>query len=545
VSTRPDIRPADVVLLNGRVRTVDRHDRVVSAVAVRERWIAAVGDDAAVRPLIDRHTDVIDLQGREVVPGFVDAHHHFGATCQPHIDCKDPSILGIDDLQRAVAARAAELPPGRWIRGKGYNHDRLRERRHPTRWDLDRVSPDHPVLLMRTCGHIGAANSCALALLGLDSRTPDPAGGRLERVDGELSGVLFETALYPVARASGAGMDELLAEIPARAQACLAMGWTTLQDPGVRNPALIPALITAERSGLLPLRVQPFVELSGMEPHGLALFRAGVLTGFGNDRVKIGPCKLMVDGSSSGPTAATREPYCSQPDFQGVLQMQATEVNAFVVEGRQAGFQMTMHAVGDRAIEMCLDAFELADGRWPAADPRHRIEHCAMCPPDLVERVRRLGVTPVVQPSFVWEFGDGYLRDYGPERGGRLFPLRDFLDAGIVVAGSTDAPAGRLEPLVAIQHGVLRTTRAGQVCASDQRVTVPEALRMFTFGAAYAAREEQRLGSLEPGKLADLVVLDHGLEDVPASEIGEIGVDVTMVGGQVAFSRKEARHATV
>jgi predicted amidohydrolase YtcJ len=275
-----------------------------------------------------------------------------------------------------------------------------------------------------------------------------------------------------------------------------------------------------------------------MEPHGVAMLEAGVSSGFGNDRLRIGPCKFMVDGSSSGPTAATRTPYASQPSFSGFLQMTQEELDKWVEKARLQDFQVTMHAVGDRAIEMCLNAFDRADRGAPSADPRHRIEHCAMCPPDLIRRVREQGVIPVVQPTFLWDFGEGYIRDYGPVRGAQMFPLRSFLDAGIVVAGSTDSPVSRREPLFAIQQAVTRRTRQGEVCGEGQQVSVSEAVRLFTYGSAYATREEHVLGSLEPGKLADLVVLAQGLEDGPPETISEIPVDLTMLDGTVAASRR-------
>jgi len=390
---------------------------------------------------------------------------------------------------------------------------------------------------MRTCGHIGVANSRALEALGISDATADPAGGHYDRVDGRLSGILFERALYPAVRAARATLEELEQDVAVRAEACLRMGWTTLQDPGARNAALLPALIAAERAGHLPVRIRAFAELAGLEPHGVALLQAGVASGFGSDRLRIGPCKFMVDGSSSGPTAATREPYASMPDFSGLLQMTQEELDTWVLDARRVGFQVTMHAVGDRGIEMCLDAFARADRRVPAEDARHRIEHCAMCSPDLLQRVRDQHVIPVVQPTFLWDFGDGYVRDYGESRGENMFPLRAFLDAGIVVAGSTDSPVSRREPLFAIQQAVTRRTRGGRVCGSRQRVSVAEAVRMFTYGSAYAAREEQVLGTLEPGKLADLVVLHRGLEDGPPEEIAAVEVDLTMLDGAVVTGR--------
>ncbi len=217
--------------------------------------------------------------------------------------------------------------------------------------------------------------------------------------------------------------------------------------------------------------------------------------------------------------------------------MSQDELDTWVLKARRQDFQVTMHAVGDRAIEMCLDAFARADSRVPSSDPRHRIEHCAMCPPDLVKRVQAQRIIPVVQPTFLWDFGEGYVRDYGAGRGAAMFPLRSFLDAGVVVAGSTDSPVSRREPLFGIQQAVTRRTRQGEVCDPGQRVTVAEAVRMFTYGSAYATGEERALGSLEPGKLADLVVLERGLEDGPAESIGEISVDLTMVDGAVVTGR--------
>ena len=534
-----DADKADLVFYNGRVHTVDIRDRIAEAVAIRGDRILAVGSDAEIRPLA--RGAGIDLRGRTLTPGLIDAHAHFGSygASRLGIDCKAPGMGSIKALQEAVRQRAARLPPGTWIRGQGYNHMNLEERRHPNRFDLDAVATQHPVLLTRTCGHIVAANSRALALAGIDDRTPDPPGGRYDREGGRNLGVAYDAAQGPLQAVSGLGLDEMLEGLRIANADYLAAGLTSVHNAGAMSGPELPALQQLNRAGELMVRLYYMVWVALGTDEGLRFLETGLQTGFGDRRLRLGAFKVMTDGSSSGPTAATRQPYSSDPTGKdrGILYWTQEQLDAFMDRAHRAGFQCTMHAVGDRAIESGLTALERAFDAVPRADPRPRIEHCAICPPDLQERVEHLGVSPAMQPAFFWEFGDGYLSNYGPKRVSTMFPAKSLLRRGVHVCGSSDSPVTDYRPLHGLQSALLRLTRAGQTCGDEERVTLAEGLRMYTANPAYAEFADGEKGTIERGKLADLTVLGVNLEQVPATEVRDVPVELTVSSGTIVYER--------
>jgi len=531
---------AGLVLFNGRVHTVDAADRVVEAVAVAGDRILATGSNAQVRPLA-RGGRAIDLHGRTVTPGLIDAHAHFGSygATRAGIDCKAEGMSSIAAIQEAIRARAAAQPAGSWIRGNGYNHTLLAERRHPNRSDLDAVAPNHPVLLNRTCGHIVAANSSALALAGIDDATPDPPGGRFDREGGHNLGVAYDAAMAPLQVAGAIGEEEMLAALRLANVDYRAAGLTSVHNAGPMAGPELAALQTLRRAGGLDVRLYYMVWVALGSDEGLRFLNTGLQTGFGDAWLRLGAFKVMTDGSSSGPTAATRQPYSSDPsgENRGILYWQQDDLDAMIDRAHRAGFQCTMHAVGDRAIAAGLVAIDRALAATPRPDPRPRLEHCGLCPPDLQAEVARLGVTPAIQPPFFWEFGDGYLVNYGEERVASMFPAQSLLRRGVKVCGSSDSPVTDYRPLHGIQSALLRRTRQGRSCGEVERVTLAQALRMYTANAAYAEFAEHEKGSIEPGKLADLVVLGADLEQVPAAAIREVPVAMTIAGGRIVHER--------
>ncbi len=528
---------ADHVFVNGQVITVNEYDGVYEAIAVKGNRILAVGSDDGIRSMIGRRTEVMDLRGRALLPGFIDSHLHLvlHGTNRLGITCKFPEVKSIEDIKARVKAVADRVPPGTWIRGWGYDHTKLAEGRHPTRDDLDEVAPHHPVIIVRTCAHISAVNSRALELAGIGDDPPDPPGGRIERgPDGRPTGVLKETAHMQMLKVASFEARELREAISVAAKELVSLGITSVHDAGGYGAVQFRALQQTVEEGELPLRVYGMVfslidNLQFIEEFG----KAGPVTGFGNKRLRIGPVKVMTDGSSSGPTAATREPYSSDPTDRGILYLELEELTSIFRRFHAKGFQLTAHAVGDRAVEMVLDAFE----RVLSEDPRphrHRIEHSAIMDPELMDRMARLGVVPVAQPVFLYEFGDGYLRDYG-ERTRYMFPCRSLLDRDIPVAGSSDCPVTTPNPLIGLRTALDRKTAGGRQVAPEEGVSMLEAVRMYTYNGAYASFEEDIKGSLEPGKLADLVVLSQPLLGTPVEELGDIEVDLTMVGGRVVY----------
>ncbi|MDR3176726.1 MAG: amidohydrolase [Desulfovibrio sp.] len=530
-------RAADTVFMNGQVITVNDVDAVVSALAVRDGRIVFVGDEAGAADFAAGAGEIVDLGGRSLIPGFTDAHEHLLMRGQNELglDCRFPGVRSVEDIKAKVAERARITPKGGWIRGWGYDHSKLAEGRHPDRFDLDAAAPEHKVLIQRVCCHIAACNSRALEYAG----RPDGAGEAAGGFAGQGNGVMFEEAcakLVNLARPSPGEMEESLALVN---DLLLREGITCCHDAGGYGALSMRALQEAVERDKLKARIvaMVFSLIGGNSGFIDACVDSGLRSGFGNGRLKLGPIKIMIDGSSSGPTAATLEGYAVDPDNHGLLNLTREYIEETTQKVHVAGWQMTAHAVGDKAVTMFADALEKAMKAQPRADCRHRIEHCAMAGPEMIRRIRRLGVVPVAQPVFLYEFGDGYLRNYGEKRGGNMFPCASMLKAGIPVAGSSDCPVTFSNPLLGMHVAVNRETQSGRLVGPEERVTTAQALRMFTWNAAYASFDERLRGSLETGKLADLAVLSEPLLDVPAQKIRDVRVDMTFVGGEKVFER--------
>jgi predicted amidohydrolase YtcJ len=286
-------------------------------------------------------------------------------------------------------------------------------------------------------------------------------------------------------------------------------------------------------AGEISVRLYAFTTVNSRQHPLIGMLNAGLHTGLGDDRLRLGAFKVITDGSSSGPTAATRGPYHSNSDDFGILYWSQDDLDDLIGRAHRQGFQCTVHAVGDRAIEQTLNAMARAREEFPRQNLRHRIEHCGICPPDLRRRVQEQGIVPAMQPAFFWEFGDGYIANYGRERADTMFPVRSLTEMGVIIAGSSDAPVTHYAPLFGIQQALTRATMDGDVCGPDERVDLTTAIRLHTINGAYASFDEQEKGSIEPGKLADLVLLAEDLSRVPAERIRETGVAMTVVGGRV------------
>jgi len=526
---------ADLIFTGGRVHTVNATNDVVPALAVGGARVLATGSDADVRALAGPGARVVELRGRSLLPGFIDSHCHLPSIgmAVSSIDCKAPGMQSIRALQEAVRARAASEPPGTWIRGRGYDQSRLAEKRHPNRLDWDVVAPDHPVIFTRTCGHISSVNGRALALAGITDATPDPPGGRYDREGGRQLGVAYETAHTPLQVVAMPSAEEFRGALLQADRAYVAAGATSVHDAGgFVGPAFVPGQDLAG-AGRLRLRIYAFATVNSRQHPLMGLLGTGVHTGLGDARLKLGAFKVMTDGSSSGPTAATREPYTSNCQDHGILYWDQEDLDELIGRAHRQGFQCTVHAVGDRAIEQTLNAMGRAQREAPRDGLRHRIEHCGICPPDLRARVHAQHILPIMQPAFFWEFGDGYIANYGQHRADTMFPAKSLIAAGVPVAGSSDAPVTHAAPLFGIEQSLTRATSGGQVCGPDERVDLTTAIRMHTINGAFASFEERVKGSLEPGKLADLVVLGDDIARVPVKDLRHLPVAMTVVGGEV------------
>ena len=483
---------------------------------------------------------IIDLAGRSLVPGFIDAHLHMSILGMNlmSLDCRYPGVKSIEDIKALVKEKAKTTPKGVWIRGWGYDHSKLAENRHPTKDDLDDAAPDHPVVIARACSHISANNSMSLKLAGIADDTPNPDGGVIGREDGTPNGVMFETAHMKMVEASLPSAEELRQAFRKANELLISQGITQIHDAGGYGPAQMGVMREMMASGEIDVKVYAMLfSFIGNLDFIDSYIKKGYAADDAGAKFRIGPVKIMIDGSSSGPTAATIEPYTSNPNDSGIMAMTQSVIDDYVLRAHKAGFQVTAHAVGDRAVTAMVDAIEKAMAAYPAEGRRHRIEHCAMINPELLRRIKELGIVPVAQPVFLYEFGDGYLRNYGKERVDTMFACRSFLDNGIVCAGSSDCPVTFSDPILGMHMAVNRTTQTGQAISQRQRVSITEALRMYTYNGACAAFEENRKGSIEKGKAADLTVLSHSLLKHDPERIKDIQVDMTVIDGKMVYSR--------
>jgi predicted amidohydrolase YtcJ len=546
---------ASLVLLNGRVFTARAGEPpFTGGVAIVGERIVAVGGDAAARAAAPPDARQIDVHGRSILPGFVDAHHHLAFTGAElaAVDVRYPGVASIADLVGHIAEAAERTPDGTWIRAVGMNPEMFRDGRLPTRWDIDEATRVHPVLAQHMSGHHALANSFALERRGLDDTAADPEGGHLIRDDrGRLTGYCLDAAQQLVVPAAvdighhgpgfhdDAPLEEIVADIDRGVRASLAAGITSIVDAQVTRRELNGYRVARERR-LLGVRLTAMPISSQLD----AFEALGLAGRFGDDRLAIGPMKFYADGALTGGTASFTTPYGPEGEFTGSLYWGSEEdFRDAIARAHAAGWQIGVHAQGDRAIDRVLDAYEAALRAHPRDDHRHRIEHCGGPRPDQIERIARLGVMVVGQPRYFWDAGDAWLRVLDPERAHRLQPYREMIDAGVRFALSSDAPVASHRPMDTIASAVLRTTVSGDVIGGDQALSVDEVLRACTIDAAASYFADDRLGTLEVGKLADVVVLDAELFATPTAAIADVAVDMTVVGGEVAY-RSERLMAT-
>ena len=533
----------DLIVINGRVETMDANNSVVQAVGIRNGRIAVLGTNNDV--IAERHggTTVIDAKGKAVLPGFIEPHNHMVgySTNLLEVDVRTPPNRNISDIVDRLRERASITPPGDWIRGRGYDDTGLQDMRHPTRNDLDAASTEHPIAIVHNSGHMLAANSTALEKAGIHDETPDPAGGRIGRfpASGEPDGMLYETAqglvhqLLPTYTEGDVRTGFVQAQ-----DEYLRRGITTIHDASVSNARGVDIMHTyhqAQREGFLKFRVNMFIQWEYLKDSNFAW-----QTGGGDEWVRVAGCKIVSDGSIQGITAALREPYHCDPNEQGWLIYEQDELNDIVMTLHQRGYQIATHANGDAAIDAILAAYENALRAIPKVDHRFRIEHCQVCVPEHISKMRDLGVIPNFFPNHVYYFGDRHRdRFLGPDRVTHLDPIGSAIQAGIRPLLHSDCPVTPVNPLFCIQNAIARVTSSGKVLTEAERVATREAISMMTVNAAYGAFEENVKGSLEIGKLGDLVVLNHDPFQEAAHELGQIESAATVVGGQVMYQTND------
>jgi hypothetical protein len=523
---------AELVVTGARILTMDPERPEAQALAVRGERILAIGSDEDIRSLIGAGTERVDARGCTVVPGFIDAHSHpLFAEEAVGVNVNLPRI---SEVKKALAGKAAQTPPGHWVRGVMYDDTIFVEARPLTRRDIDEAVPDHPVYVGHRGGHTAVVNSKAFEIAGIAMDTPDPPGGKFYRENGEFTGKVAEQAVEPFfAAGTWPVMDRAVRRQAAAisSQNMAAAGLTSTTDAYGSYDDLI-AYQDARDAGELHIRLA-FMPGGNSEVFK-GLKTAGIRSGFGDDMLRIGAVKFSADGSASERTMSMSTPYEGRPDDFGILTMSQEEIDEAVDDAVAHNFRVGIHANGDVAIEMVLNAYERVLRNHEGPNPRHRIEHCSLIDDRLLARIKAAGVIPAPFYTYAYYHGEKWL-EYGTEKMESMFAHRSFLDAGIPVAPASDYTPGPYEPMMALQSMVTRKDKRGRVWGPSQRISVTEALRVCTVHGAYASFEEDSKGSLMPGKLADFVILEKDPHDVDADRIVDIRVLRTVMGGRTTF----------
>lgn len=496
--------------------------------------VRATGDLAGLQDRFPA-AEVVDFGDATIIPGLYDAHIHLAITAEDllHLDLSAAAVRTTDDLLATVKAEAGKIGPGEWVRGSRYDDAKTGVL---TRQDLDRVAPDNPVLVVQVAGHWGVVNSAALRAFGIEeSSTPPPGGDFGRHPDGTLDGRLIERALMNLTMAATARgesplrpstQDEKMRGLRRAIESWHAAGLTSVCDALIA-PGDVALFRRARAEGVLTLRTGMLLSID----HYAKARELGVGSGFGDDLLRFVGVKAFIDGAIGGRTCLLSEPY-ADPSCHGLQTTSTEELHENVRTVHGDGNRIGVHANGDTAIRIVLDAFEAAQAADPRPGLRHRIEHCSVIDDDILARMRAIGAVAVPFAGYAAYHGGALNGWYGPERAERMFAHRAFLDAGVTVAGSSDYPCGPYEPLLGLQSMITRSgADDGEPVGPSQRVTAAEALRIFTLGSAEACDESHEKGRLAPGYLADFVVLGENPLNAEPSAISQIPVRATYVGG--------------
>ncbi|KPH81917.1 amidohydrolase [Bosea vaviloviae] len=536
----PSLPHADLILQNGPVY-LGLKEGYASAVALWAGKVLATGTPADMAPLIGPGTKVIELAGRMATPGLYEAHLHLlplGLTMK-ELDIRPRFVRTLDGLLEMIAQAAAKAKPGEWILARGYDHFELDVKRHPHRTELDRAAPNNPVYIVRACGHLSVANSLALKLAGVDEKTPVPAGGAIEQVNGVLTGLMAENGRDAIKQVIPDPSDEeLVAAIERAGRYCNSFGITSVMDAAVGMRSRyreVAAYRTAQRTGRLPVRTNMCL-LGGHNGIVEQCFADGLVTGAGDDWLSVGPVKIFTDGSAGGRTAAMSLPYLGEPETKGIFCLTDAEMDALTRDYHAKGYQLAVHAIGDAAIEQTLNAMENGLNDHPDPDRRHRIEHCGFNSKEQIARMVRLGIEPVPQPVFIYDFGDLYLSVLEAERVDACYPMRDWIEAGLKPAASSDAPVCDANIWPNIYTMLTRKTARGTVISPDQTLTIDEVISAYTEFGAYVNRCEESRGRLLPGMAADVAIFSRDLSQAtPEQLLHETRCDMTIIAGKVVY----------
>ncbi len=548
VFSRPQTRvqPADLVFKNGNIYTVNDARPKAEAVAIKGDRILFVGSNGEAEKYVGSNTRVIDLNGKTMLPGMTDAHHHLSGVGFREVTLNLEGVTNLEDFLAKVKERVNQKQPGEWVTGRGWIETFWTPPVFPTRWDLDKVAPNNPVILTRADGHGTVVNSAALKIAGIDKNTPSPFGGEISRDkrSGEPNGMLLDAAQDLVERhlppTSAAAAEQA---IVLGVKRDIELGWTQVQDPG-GSFAEVELFKKLHHEGKIKLRIYKALSAPGKEAQ--RLLRDGPIIGADNYHLTVRTLKLYADGSLGSRSAALLQPYSDMPDTSGFLTIKEEDLQPLLREALRKGIQIQTHAIGDRGNRFILDQYEKAmnavpKGEWKIKEPRWRVEHSQIVNPADIPRFAKLGVIPSMQPSHA--IGDLH---FAPSRLGiaRLagaYAWQSFIKSGSIVPGGSDAPVERGEPMIEFYAGVARKDLkgfSGDGWHPEEAVSREQALRMFTIWPANAAFEEKLRGSIEPGKLADFTVLSADIMKIPEMEILKTRCVMTVIGGEVVYEAK-------
>jgi predicted amidohydrolase YtcJ len=535
---------ADLIVFNGKIVTNTRAFDIAEALAVRGDKIIAVGSNADINKLAGAQTRRLDLQGKTVIPGLIDTHTHAldwaTSIVRDEIDLRYPKTAKIADVTGLVGERAKKVAAGQWIVGTSWDDAKLAERRYVTRQDLDAVSPSNPVYLLHVSGHLGVANSAALKLAGITAETPNPEGGLIEKdAQGQPTGIVKDRAMWLLGNlVPPPTREDAIKAVAYLSQAAAEVGLTTIHDIAL-SAEDINAYQEAYRRGLLKVRVQMAPLVSRFQD--VQKFRAmGIHTGFGDDHLRMGPIKIFADGGMAARTIALYQPVKNEPQNFGLLIWKSEDLEKTQQQLAEMGWQLATHAIGDRAIDQVLDSYAKVIKAHPESDLRLRVIHCGIATPAIQKRLKELHVLVDSNPPFPYWIG-AWFENFGPERVRWSYPAKSYFDNGIIASGGSDVSVTPLSPWWGIWAAVVRREiRSGQVIAPEERITIRQALQMYTMNGAYAGFEEKIKGTLEAGKLADFVVLDRNMMEVPSDELKDVKVLATFIGGEAIYDTLSA-----
>ncbi len=539
--TKPE--PADLVLKNGNFYTVYEKQPRALAVAVRYGRIIFIGHTDDVKRYEGKSTRVVDLKGKTVVPGLTDSHYHLARVGQREVTLNLEGTTSLEDFLAKVKARVDRAKPGEWVTGRGWIETFWKPPVFPTRWDLDKISPNNPVYLVRADGHGGVANSAAFKIANIDKDTEAPFGGEImkDKQRGEPSGMLLDRAQGLVSKhippETEAEQEQALI-IGARRSAEL--GWTQIQNAGSswKEVEMLKKLYGENK---IKLRIYEAIRGPGADAQ--RLLREGSIIGLYDQRLTIRTIKVTIDGALGSKGAALLEPYADH-DTSGFLTQKPDEVLELLTQALKKTIQVEIHAIGDRANRVVLDLYEQAFNevqpfeRMDRSDPRWRIEHAQIVHPDDIPRFAKLKILPSMQPSHAISDLHFAVSRLGVKRLEGAYAWQSFIKAGSIIPGGSDAPVERGEPMIEFYAAVARKDQkgfSGEGWHPEQKLTREQALKMFTIWAAFAAFEEKTRGSIEEGKLADFTVLSADIMQIPEAEILKTKTVMTVIGGEVVF----------